>query len=73
VSVPARQLQVAYGRERGRSTQRACTLFSVAQSALSSQGRKAVNNAPVATRMKELSAAPQFRCCNWGTSVRLDG
>jgi hypothetical protein len=31
VSVPARRQQVAYGRERGLSARRACTLFSVAR------------------------------------------
>jgi putative transposase len=56
VSVPARRRQVAYGRERGLSARRACTLFSVARSALNYQGRKAANNAPVIERMKELSA-----------------
>ena len=35
VSVPARRRQVSYGRERGLSARRACTLFSVARSALS--------------------------------------
>jgi putative transposase len=34
---------------------RACTLFSVARSALSYQDRKAVKDAPVVERMKELS------------------
>jgi hypothetical protein len=34
VSVPARRRQVAYGRERGLSARRACTLFSVASRAL---------------------------------------
>ena len=34
VSVPARRQQVAYGRGRGLSARRACTLFSVARSAL---------------------------------------
>jgi hypothetical protein len=33
VRVPARRQQVAYGRERGLSARRACTLFSVARSA----------------------------------------
>jgi hypothetical protein len=37
---------VAYGRERGLSARRACTLFSVARSALSYQGRKAAKDAP---------------------------
>jgi putative transposase len=56
VSVPARRMQVAYGREHGLSARRACTLFSVARSALSYQGRKATKDAPVVERMKALSA-----------------
>jgi putative transposase len=56
VSVPARRRQVAYGRERGLSVRRACTLFSVARSALSYQGRKVARDSPVIERMKELSA-----------------
>ena len=56
MSVPARRRQVAYSRERGLSARRACTLFKVARSALSYQGRKAVKDAPVVERMKELSA-----------------
>jgi putative transposase len=61
VSVPARQQQVAYGRERGLSARRACTLFSVARSALKYRSRKAANDALVIERMKELSAQyPRF-------------
>jgi len=56
VSVPARRRQVAYGRERGLSVRRACTLFKVARSALSYRGRKAARDAPVTARMRELSA-----------------
>ena len=56
VSVPARRRQVAYGRERGLSVRRACTLFSVARSALRYQGRKTVKDAGVIERMQELSA-----------------
>jgi putative transposase len=56
VSVPARRRQVAYGRERGLSARPACTLFSVARSALNYQGRKAAKDTPVVERMKELSA-----------------
>ena len=56
MSVPARRRQVAYGRERGLSARRACTLFSVARSALEYRSRKAAKDAPVVTRMKELSA-----------------
>jgi putative transposase len=56
VSVPARRRQVAYGRERGLSVRRACTLFSVARSALRYQSRKTVKDAGVIERMQELSA-----------------
>jgi putative transposase len=56
VSVPARRRQVGYSRERGLSVRRACTLFKVARSALSYQGRKAAKDAPVVERMRELSA-----------------
>jgi putative transposase len=56
VSVPARRRQVAYGRERGLSARRACTLFSVARSALRYQGRKAAKDAAAVGRMRELSA-----------------
>jgi len=56
VSVPARRRQVAYGRERGLSARRACTLFSVARSALGYQRRKVAKDAPVIERMRELSA-----------------
>ena len=56
MSVPARRRQVAYSRERGLSARRACTLFSVARSALSYQARKAAKDAAVVERMKELSA-----------------
>jgi putative transposase len=56
VSVPARRRQVAYGRERGLSARRACTLFSVARSALAYQSRKALKDVSAIVRMKELSA-----------------
>ena len=56
MSVPARRRQVAYGRERGLSVRRACTLFSVARSALRYQGRKTAKDAGVIERMQELSA-----------------
>ena len=56
MSVPAPRRQVAYGRERGLSVRRACTLFSVARSALRYQGRKTVKDAGVIERMQELSA-----------------
>ena len=56
MSVPARRRQVAYGRERGLSVRRACTLFSVARSALHYPGRKSAKDAAVIERMRELSA-----------------
>jgi hypothetical protein len=39
---------------------RACTLFKVARSALSYQGRKAAKDAPVVERMRELSAQSEL-------------
>jgi putative transposase len=56
VSVPARWRQVAYGRERGLSARRACTLFSVARSALGYRSRKAAKDVAVIERMRDLSA-----------------
>ena len=56
MSVPARRQQVAYGREHGLSVRRACTLFSVARSALGYRGRKLATDAEVMERMRELSA-----------------
>jgi putative transposase len=56
VSVPARRRQVAFGRERGLSARRACTLFSVARSALGYRSRKTEKDAPVLMRMVELAA-----------------
>jgi putative transposase len=56
VSVPARRRQVAYGRERGLSVRRACTLFKVARSALRYRSRKATKDAAALARMRELSA-----------------
>jgi len=56
VSVPARRRRVGYGRERGLSARRACTLFSVARSALRYQGRKAAKDAAAIERMRERSA-----------------
>jgi putative transposase len=54
--VPARRRQVAYGRERGLSVRRACTLFSVARSVLRYQSRKAAADAPAIERMAALAA-----------------
>jgi len=55
VSVPVRRRQVAYGRERGLSVRRACTLFSVARSALGYCSRKLVKDAAAMERMRALS------------------
>ena len=63
MSVPARRRQVAYGRERGLSARRACTLFSVARSALSYRSRKAAKEGAVVERMKELSR--QYPRCGY--------
>lgn len=56
MSVPARRQQVGYGREHGLSVRRACTLFSVARSALDYRGRKAAADGEVMERMRALSA-----------------
>ena len=56
MSVPVRRKQVAYGRERGLSARRACTLFSVARSALGYHSRKTAGDAKVVERMVALSA-----------------
>ncbi len=56
MSVPARRRQVAYGREHGLSARRACTLFSVARSALGYCGVKPAKDAKAMERMKALSA-----------------
>ena len=56
MSVPVRRKQVSYGRERGLSARRACTLFSVARSALGYCSRKTSNDAKVVERMTALSA-----------------
>ena len=63
VSVPARRRQVAYGRERGLSERRLCTLFSVARSAVSYQSGKAAQDALVIERMKALAA--QYPRCGY--------
>jgi len=56
VSVPARRGQVAYATGHGLSQRRACTLVKVGRSALHYRSLKAVKNAAVIARMKELSA-----------------
>jgi putative transposase len=56
VSVPARRSQVAYAAGKGLSQRRACALLNVARSALAYQPVRAAKDAPVLTRMAELSA-----------------
>jgi putative transposase len=74
VSVPARRRQVAYSRRRGLSVRRACTLFSVARSALDYQSRKATRDAPVIERMKALAAQyPRFGYRRIGIFLGRDG
>jgi putative transposase len=57
VSVPARRTQVTFATGRGLSQRRACTLLSVARSALCYRSRKAEKDAPVLARMRELAAS----------------
>ena len=56
VSVPARRAGVAYATGKGLSQRRACTLLSVGRSALKYRSTKHAGDAPVLTRMAELSA-----------------
>jgi putative transposase len=61
VSATVRRQQVAYVRERGVSTRRACWLLSVARSALGYESVLAKRDAPVIEAMRELSAQyPRF-------------
>jgi putative transposase len=55
VSVQARRRQVAYARERGLAARRACTLFSVARSALTYRSRMAAKDAAALGKMRHLS------------------
>ena len=55
VSVQVRRAAVSYATGRGLSQRRACTLLSVARSALSYGPRKEVTDAPALARMGELA------------------
>jgi putative transposase len=55
VSVRARREAVAYATDRGLSQRRACTLLSVARSALAYRARKPASDAAVLARMGELA------------------
>jgi putative transposase len=61
VSVRVRREHVAYGRERGLSVRRACTLFCVGRSSLGYRGLMSGKDAVVITPMKALAAQyPRF-------------
>lgn len=61
VSAQARRRQVAYARQRGVSSRRACALLSVARSTLGYESRLVAKDAPVVVAMQELSAQyPRF-------------
>jgi len=61
VSAQARRRQVAYARQRGVSSRRACALLAVARSTLGYESRLAAKDAPVVAAMRELSAQyPHF-------------
>ena len=55
VGAQARRVQVAFALKRGLSARRSCALLSVARSALRYESRRAVRDAPVVTRMRELA------------------
>ena len=55
VGAPVRRQQVEYARRRGLSCRRACALNRVARSTLGYESRKAIQDAPVARRMRELA------------------
>ena len=74
VSVPARRTQVTYATGRGLSQRRACTLLSVARSALCYRSRKAEKDAPVLARMRELAARyPRYGYRRIGIFLGRDG
>lgn len=56
VSAHVRRQQVAFARNRGLSTRRACALFRVARSTLHYQSKLDVRDRPIIARMVELSA-----------------
>ena len=74
MSVPARRRRVAYSRERGLSARRACTLFSVARSALRYQSRMARKDAAAIERMRELCQGFALKSARGrGKVVLIDG
>jgi putative transposase len=55
MSAPGRRRQVAFAHGRGLSTRRACALFDAARSGLRYVARRAIADAPVVGRMRELA------------------
>ena len=55
VRVTARRAQVAYARQRGVSTRRACQLLSVARSSLHYRSKKTQADAPILCRIRALA------------------
>jgi putative transposase len=74
VSVPARRTQVTFATGRCLSQRRACTLLSVARSALCYRSRKAEKDAPVLARMRELASQyPRYGYRRIGIFLGRDG
>jgi putative transposase len=74
VSVPARRIQVTYAAGKGLSQRRACTLIGVGRSALGYRSEKAGKDAPVLSRMKELSALyPRYGYRRIAIFLKRDG
>lgn len=55
VGAPERRQQVAYARKRGVSARRSCALIKTARSGLYLTSKRAVADAPIVDRMRELS------------------
>jgi predicted XRE-type DNA-binding protein len=74
VTAPMRRRQVAYGMRRGLSQRRACSLFSVARSALSYRSELAVKDAPALTAMRRLAREyPRFGYRRIAILLRREG
>jgi putative transposase len=56
VGAPVRRRQVALARKRGLPVRRACALLNTARSGLRLESKRAVRDAPVLSRMRELAA-----------------
>jgi len=74
VSVQARRKAVAFVKARGTSERRACTLMGVARSSLRYRSKMDAKDAPVMTRMRELSAQyPRYGYRRIRVFLRRDG